>query len=81
MSTPSSTTVSTPGSTTVSTLGSTTVNAPGSSEEEEKKEEIVTEEEYQSSFSTVENFVHQNTEIFGPKIVGNLFFMNGVGQA
>ena len=34
----------------------------------------MTEEEYEGSFKRVEKFVQQNSELFGPKIVGNLVF-------
>ena len=46
-----------------------------SSQEEEEEEQIMTTDEYEGHFSGVEKFVHQNSEMFGPKVVSNLFFM------
>ena len=42
---------------------------------EEGEEQTVTIEGYDKGFAEVEKFVHQNSELLGPKIVGNLFFM------
>ena len=50
-------------------------DSSSSEDEEEEEEEKVTEEEYERSFKKVEKFVQQNSELFGPKIAGNLFFM------
>ena len=43
--------------------------------EVEGEEQVVTEEEYENSFQVVAKFVHQNAELFRPKIVRNVFFM------
>ena len=52
-----------------------------SSEEEETEEgETIFEEAYERGFNVVEKFVNQNSEAFGPKIVGNLFLMKQAWQ-
>ena len=46
-----------------------------SEEDEVEVEERVSEDAFEQGFNIVEKFVHQNSDIFGPKVVGNLFMM------
>ena len=54
--------------------------APSSSIEEEEEEENMTEEEYESGFRAVEKFVQQNSDLFGPRVQGNIFYMKQVWE-